>query len=404
MTVQLTVPNADRRAWLHEESLRLLDFPRAPFPPQGGSYWLADDGSPWTDRPVYTWITARMTYVYALAALERVPRAAERSDRALRGLLGPLRDDRFGGWFESTSPQGEHKSAYAHAFVVLAAAAGAAARLPGGEELLRDALDVVERRFWVEREGLSVDLISRDWSETAPYRGLNANMHLVEAYLAASELRRPHLLERAIRICRRVAGWASDAAWRVPEHYDEDWRPLPDFNRRTPRDPFKPFGAVPGHGFEWSRLMMQAAAGAPAEDRAWLLEAARALYARAREDGWRRGDAPGFVYSVDWQGRPVVEKHLFWVASEAASAADAFRGEAAPDGVDADLVEWWDHISRDYVDRVSGSWIHELDAHNRPSHTIWQGKPDLYHAYQACTFPRFEVSTSLLGSVMRAAH
>lgn len=403
MTERGSSPLPGTLTWMREESRRLLDFPQEPFPSSGGSYWLGDTGEPWTELPIHTWITARMTYVYALAELEGVPSAAIRGSRALRGLLGPLRDDRFGGWRERTSPDGEEKSAYAHAFVALAAAAATAARLPGGAELLDDALDVLDRRFWHERHSLAVDVRSRDWSETAPYRGLNANMHLVEAYLAASALDRPHLLDRAIRICRRVAGWASESGWRVPEHFDEGWAPLRDFNRDAPRDPFKPFGTVPGHGFEWSRLMVQAASGAEAADREWLLEAAGRLYSRARSDGWRRNGEPGFVYTVDWQGDPVVDQHLFWVAAEAVTAADALRRSPLRLDVADDLTEWWGHIFRDFVDEREGSWRHELDARNRPARVIWRGKPDLYHAYQACSLPRFGLSTSLLASVMRAA-
>lgn len=391
------------QTWMRDECRRLLDFPQDPFPPHGGAYWLGDSGEPWTHLPIHTWITARMTYVYALAALEGVPGAAERGGRALRGLLEPLHDDRFGGWFERDAPDGTEKSAYAHAFVALAAAAATTARQPGGAELLTDALDVLDRRFWEERHGLAVDVRSRDWSEIDSYRGLNANMHLVEAYLAASALDRPHLLERAIRICRRVAGWAAENEWRVPEHFDERWNPLRDFNRDAPRDRFKPFGTVPGHGFEWSRLMVQASTGANAVDREWLLEAAGLLYARARDDGWRRNGEPGFVYTVDWQGEPVVDEHLFWIAAEAVTAADALRRSPAHVDASEDLAEWWGHISRDFIDERDGSWTHELDARNRPSRVIWQGKPDLYHAYQACAIPRFELSTSLLASVMREA-
>lgn len=389
--------------WMRHESRRLLDFPRPPAPPEGGAYWLGDSGEPWTDRPIHTWITARMTYVYSLAALEGVTTATARAAWALRGLSGPLRDERFGGWFESTSPDDVEKSAYAHAFVALAGAAATAAHLPGGAELLDDALGVLERRFWDEGHGLAVDARSRDWSGIAPYRGLNANMHLVEAYLAASGLGRPQLLERAIRICRRVAVWAAESEWRVPEHFDEAWNPLRDFNRGAPRDPFKPFGAVPGHGFEWARLMVQAATGADAVDRAWLLEAAASLYVRARADGWMRNGEPGFVYTVDWEGEPVVDGHLFWVAAEAVTAADALRRSPARLDVAGDLEGWWAHIARDFIDLGNGSWTHELDARNQPSRLIWDGKPDLYHSYQACALPRFALTTSLLGSVAREA-
>ncbi|WP_344931743.1 AGE family epimerase/isomerase [Saccharopolyspora gregorii] len=40
------------------------------------------------------------------------------------------------------------------------------------------------------------------------------------------------------------------------------------------------------------------------------------------------------------------------------------------------------------MDRELGSWRHELDEHNRPAATVWEGKPDLYHAYQATLLPR----------------
>ena len=37
------------------------------FPSEGGSsYYLGDDGTPWTERPRETWITCRMAHVYSI--------------------------------------------------------------------------------------------------------------------------------------------------------------------------------------------------------------------------------------------------------------------------------------------------------------------------------------------------
>ena len=36
-------------------------------------------------------------------------------------------------------------------------------------------------------------------------------------------------------------------------HFDPQWRALPDYNRDTPADPFRPYGATIGHWFEWAR-------------------------------------------------------------------------------------------------------------------------------------------------------
>lgn len=77
------------------------------------------------------------------------------------------------------------KQAYGHAFVVLAASSAAAAGAPGAAELLDEALGVSEARFWDEASGLSVEEWDRTWTTLGTYRGVNANMHTVEAYLAA---------------------------------------------------------------------------------------------------------------------------------------------------------------------------------------------------------------------------
>ena len=62
-------PDVAHRAWLTAEGARLLDFGRASLVPGDGFGWLDRDGRLELDRPVATWITARMTHVYSLATL-----------------------------------------------------------------------------------------------------------------------------------------------------------------------------------------------------------------------------------------------------------------------------------------------------------------------------------------------
>lgn len=388
-------------SWLEREAARILDFPRPPFPPEGGAYWLDDDGNPRLDLPVETWITARTAYVYSLARLARSPGALERARTALRGLTGPLHDREHGGWVESSPSLSTDKTAYAHASVLLAATTAVRAEIPGAGELVGEALDVIDRHLWDPRHGMSRDTMSRDWSEWSTYRGLNANMHLVEAFLAVPEAAAPGIRDRALGICRRAAGWAAENGWRLPEHFDEEWTPLLEFGHDRPDDPFKPYGSTPGHGFEWSRLLAGAASEA-SRDRGWLLEAAVALYDRSARDGWARDGHPGFVYTVDWNGETVVGRRLFWVAAEAVSAAEVLLRVTGDRRYADDREEWWRYIAQHFVDRERGSWIHELDARNLPSRTIWNGKPDLYHAFQACVIPGLPVTASVAASMERA--
>ena len=86
-------------------------------------------------------------------------------------------------------------------------------------------------------------------------------MHGVEASLAAADALpvadqegKRRLRDQALRTTRRVVGWGRRFHWLLPEHFTADWTPLPDYNRDRPADPFRPYGATPGHLFEWARL------------------------------------------------------------------------------------------------------------------------------------------------------
>jgi mannose/cellobiose epimerase-like protein (N-acyl-D-glucosamine 2-epimerase family) len=72
-------------ASLTPETHRLLDFGRR-FPhPAGGATWLDGRGEPDLHRPVFTWITARMTHVYALGHLLGAPRTPRSLNSAWPG-------------------------------------------------------------------------------------------------------------------------------------------------------------------------------------------------------------------------------------------------------------------------------------------------------------------------------
>lgn len=90
--------------------------------------------------------------------------------------------------------------------------------------------------------------------------------------------------------------WAEDNSWRIPEHFTKEWVADLDCNRDRPDDPFKPYGATPGHGIEWARLITQWALANCGEEKEKLenyLQAAENLYTTAIKDGWDADGAPG---------------------------------------------------------------------------------------------------------------
>lgn len=389
--------------WLRAEARRLVDFARAARHPEGGFGWLDSSGDLDSGHPVELWVTSRMTHVFALGDLLGEPGCAPLVDHGIRALEGRLRDMRHGGWFAAVDADGPletSKEAYGHAFVVLAASSAAVSGHPRAATLLDDALATIDRHFWSETQGMVLDRFDESFTAAEPYRGVNANMHTVEAFLAASDVTRdPAWRIRALRITERVIDFAQASNWRIPEHYDEKWTPLLDYNESAKADQFRPYGATPGHGLEWARLALNLRAALSGDAPNWLLPAAQELFARAVGDGWQDNGAPGFVYTTDWDGTPVIKHRLHWVAAEATATAAALYEATGEERYAAWYRRWWSYIQRFMADPNGGSWWHELDEMNNPSQTIWPGKPDVYHALQAALVPQLPLAPTFASAL-----
>jgi mannose/cellobiose epimerase-like protein (N-acyl-D-glucosamine 2-epimerase family) len=393
--------------WLAAETTRLLDFAEGAWDPLGGFGPQDARGVRGPGAPAELWITGRMTHVFALGELLGHEHAGEMVEHGVAALLGRFHDEEHGGWYsevDSGGPVRTIKEFYQHAFVVLAASSAVQAGHPRARDLLEEALRLVDHRFWSPEEGM----VSESWDETftdaEPYRGVNATMHGVEAFLAAydatgMEAWRDHALRMTARVVR---DFARPRDWRIPEHFDPDWNPRPTYNRDRPDDPFRPYGSTVGHGLEWSRLCLHLHAALGSHAPSWLLDGAVALFDRAVSDGWAVDGADGFVYTVDWDGTPVVHQRMHWVLAEAIGAAAVLHAVTGEPSYREREAIWWDYARRYLVDTELGSWHHELDRDNRPAGTVWPGKADAYHAVQATLLPRLPVRGSLAAAVRGA--
>jgi sulfoquinovose isomerase len=386
--------------WLRAEELRLLGFSRRVVRSDDLAAWLDDSGVPDPSHPAQTWVTARMAHVHYLGSLRGIPGCDVIARRLMHGLATVARDQDSGGWNEGApSDSKADKSAYTHSFVILAAATGSMAGDGVARGLLTEALALVDDRFWEPQFGRFSDAWSHDWRDSREYRGLNANMHLVEAMLAATDATTdPQWAQRAVGICEFVLDRASKNGWRIPEHFSAEWVADLEFNRDSPADRFKPYGATIGHSFEWARLIAQAAPRSSDEGR--FVDGAQSLFAQAAADGWARDGQPGFVYTTDWTGEPVVSDRLHWVVAEAIAAAAVLGHVTGLDLYAPSYAEWWDYAATFFIDLDKGSWHHQLDSSNQPASTVWDGKPDLYHAYQAVLISQLPPSTSVAAAVL----
>ncbi len=395
----------ENRLFLAEIRQNLLDFGRKFPSPGGGSYYLGDDGTPWPEKGRETWITSRMTHVYSIGTMLGDIPSASLADAALKGLRGELHDGKHGGWYAGLNADGScmpTKQCYAHAFVILAASSALLAGRPGARELLDDALAVYNLRFWDEDEGLSLDTWDTGFTTLDSYRGLNANMHTVEAFLAVADAIGEETYRlRAGRIIDRVLDWARENSWRIPEHFSSDWVPQPELNRERPDDPFKPYGATPGHGIEWARLIIQWALSADREKAAPYIESAEHLYTTAIDDAWNADGAPGLVYTTDWTGKPVVHDRMHWTLAEAINTSAVLYRATGKQRYADDFAMFMAYLDGTVLDHKNGSWFHQLDQNNQLIGTVWPGKSDLYHAFQATLIPYLPTNVSIATAVAR---
>lgn len=375
------------RDWLAADARAHLDLFRASLGDGPGFRVLGHDGRPLPDRVQQLHSTTRLVHSYALGHLAGHPGCETVIDRGMAYLASHHRDPDHGGYVWSV--EGDRvvdgrKLAYGHVFVLLAGASARLAGHPDADRLIDDVTTVLEARFWEEEPGLLADEWNRDWTPFSGYRGMNANMHGVEALLAAFEAtgREIHL-HRAGRILDTfMMRMAPAQGWRLPEHYTQDWQIDPDYAG----DPmFRPAGTTPGHSFEMARLLLQywdlcgrPATGAP--------EIARRVTETALADGWDEARG-GLIYTLDAGGRPANTTRYWWPVTEAIGVlASLIKIDPQP-GDEAWYRRLWNFADRHFIDHSHGGWFPEIDDAGRPAATQFIGKPDIYHALQAALLP-----------------
>ncbi|WP_084794284.1 AGE family epimerase/isomerase [Pseudoponticoccus marisrubri] len=381
------IDSTAHRDWLRMDATRAIDFFRAAKRPEGGFHQLAQDGTPRPDPVQELHATTRMVHSYALAHLGGWPDCEALIDHGMACLQRFHRDAEHGGYLWGVNDAGVvdgRKLAYGHVFVLLAGASAQRVGHPDADALIDDISACLDAQFWDDDAGRFVDEWARDWTPFSAYRGMNANMHGVEALLTAYEVTgREHFLTRAGRIMEFfMRGMAPAHDWRLPEHYDADWQVTPDYEE----DPmFRPAATTPGHSFEMGRLMLHHwdLAGRPADDTPQIV---RNVVDAALSRAWDP-EGGGFFYTLNFDGSPRIRSRYWWPVTEAIGVlASLIKLERRAED-EAWYRRLWQFADAHFVDHARGGWFPEIDAAGRPAETQFQGKPDIYHALQADLFP-----------------
>jgi sulfoquinovose isomerase len=390
------------RRWLAKQAEGLMDFFQyRAINPKGGFYDLDDAGQPLpVENPARgIHASARMVHCFSIAYMLGRPGAGDIIDHGMNYLWKGHRDQKHGGYVWSMNDDGQadtNKQGYGHAFVLLAAASAKVIGHPLADRMLADITEVLQTRFWEEQHGAIAEEFTADWSpiDGGAYRGQNSNMHLTEALMAAFEATgERHYLDKAERIADRVIRRsAGSTGFRVGEHFDTNWTLNKTYYH--PDEMFRPAGTTPGHALEWARLTLQLWI-LGGKQHSWMPDAAKNLFVQAMSLGWDK-DKGGFFYTLDWDDKPAKTEKLWWPMCEAAGAAHFINQHLPADGFYEDSYRLiWSTIANRFIDHKNGGWHEELTEDLVPAHTLFPGKGDIYHAFQACLIPLYPADGSL---------
>jgi len=380
------------RLWLLDQARALFGFFQPQLiNPRGGFFPLGDHGLPLPVGPggavrqIHD--STRMVHCYVMAHQLGLPGADRIIDHGMAFIWTRHRDATHGGYHWGVDDAGlvnPTKQAYGHAFVLLAAASAKVAGHPDADRLLADVTEVLLARFWDAAAGATTEEYAADWQSLGDYRGQNSNMHLTEALMAAYEATGDgQYLAMAERIADLIINRHARAeGWRVAEHFDAAW----NVDRAYAGDPmFRPAGTTPGHALEWARLLNQLHA-LGGKRHGWMIEAARALFLHTCAIGWDRARG-GFYYTLTWDDAPDRADRYWWPCCEGIAAAAVLRATGGGQAFEGWYRRIWSFADAHLIDRQGGAWHPEIDDDLRPVNRVFAGKPDLYHAVQACLIP-----------------
>lgn len=381
------ISNSEHRSFLRDNAKRQFAFFRASLGSSPGFRVLSYDGSPLDDTIQELHTTTRLVHSYGLGSIAGLPGADDLVDQGMEYLWSHHRDTDHGGYLwsmDGESVADGTKLAYGHVFVLLAASTAKIAGHRDADRLLGDISGVLDEHYWDAERGLFVDEYTRDWQPFSTYRGMNANMHGIEALVTAYEATgESEYLNRAGRILDFFLGEiAPNENWRLPEHYTDDW----EVDRAYSGNPmFRPAGTTPGHSFEFARLKLQHwdLSGRPDDGSP---EIARNVMQRALEDAWD-SDRGGFVYTLGFDGKPAILSRYWWPVTEAIGTLAMFlKLDAQPDD-ETWYRNIWQFADKAFIDHEAGGWFPEIADDGTPAMTQFKGKPDIYHSVQAALYP-----------------
>lgn len=296
------------------------------------------------------------------------------------------RDENNGGYHqlaEGNKPVIGNKMTYGIAFCLSAVSNSYRAGISEAYPLISRIYNFMEEKIWDSKNSLYVDECSNDFNQIVPYRGQNSNMHMTEAMLAAYEATGENrYLERAYELAYKITvKLARKSYGMIWEHYNSNWEPDWDYNKGDPKNLYKPYGFLPGHFTEWSKLILILERYKPAD---WQLKTAENLFDKAIKLAWDDKNE-GMNYTFDLEGNILDNERYYWTHAETIAAAASLALRTENDDYWKIYDKCWDYSDKYFSDKKYSGWYRILSIDKKPLSNKKSplGKSD-YHTIGAC--------------------
>ena len=379
----------DSTNFLKDHILKILSFyNKNSFDKNGGFFNVfLNDGSIFDKKNRHLVSGSRFVFNYANAYLmTKDNKYKELCNHGLEFIINQHRNintNHFSWQITNEKVVDGRAMAYGYAFVILAGSFAFKIGIKEGKELAEEAWNFMNKYFWEEKYSAYADELSPDLKILNPYRGQNANMHTVEALIAAYEIfKEKNYLDRANLIAQQFAvNLASQSQNQIWEHYDSSWKIDWEYNKDKPDDAYRPWGFQPGHQVEWSKLLLQLNVHSP-ED--WKIERSIYLFEKGTTMSIDK-EYGGLVYGYSPDGNFTNDNKYFWVQAEALAASWRLYKITNKKDYYNFYISLWEYCWKNFVDHKYGAWFNILTRKGKQIDKIKSplGKTD-YHTMGAC--------------------
>ena len=95
----------------------------------------------------------------------------------------------------------------------------------------------------------------------------------------------------------------------------------------------------------------------------------------------------------------MVHDRMHWTLAEGINTSAVLYRATGKEEYADQYAEFMKYLDEVVLDHEKGSWFHQLDRENHLLNTVWPGKSDLYHAFQATLIPYERIDKSIAPAV-----